>query len=85
MGRKNIERQDTQYVLGLFGRKASTARSEYSRFIRSGIEQGRRLDLTGDGLLGSHGGWTGVKTLRAAGDYQKGDERISGEGERNIY
>ncbi len=29
----------------------------------------------------SHSGWTGVKTLKEAGDYQKGDERILGDGD----
>ena len=80
MGQRKIEWQDAQYVLGLFGNRASTARNEYSRFVRSGIEQGRRPDLTGGGLLRSHGGWTGVKALRETGDYQKGDERILGDG-----
>lgn len=80
MGRKKIEWQDTQYVLRLFGQKESTARSEYSRFVRSGIDQGKRSDLTGGGLLRSHGGWAGVKALKETGDYQKGDERILGDG-----
>ncbi len=80
MGRRKIEWQDTQYVLRLFGNQSSKARSEYSRFVRSGIEQGNRPDLIGGGLLRSHGGWTGVKALRDTGDYQKGDERILGDG-----
>lgn len=80
MGRRNIEWQDTQYVLRLFSNKALTAKNEYSRFVRSGIGQGNRSDLTGGGLLRSHGGWTGVKALRETGDYQKGDERILGDG-----
>ncbi len=80
MGRRNIEWQDTQYVLRLFSNKALTAKNEYSRFVRSGIAQGNRSDLTGGGLLRSHGGWTGVKALRETGDYQKGDERILGDG-----
>jgi chromosomal replication initiation ATPase DnaA len=37
--------------------------------------------LTGGGLLRSHGGWTGVKALRENGGYQKGDERILGDGD----
>jgi len=45
------------------------------------IEQGKRPDLIGGGLLRSQGGWTGVKALRAAGSYQKGDERILGNGD----
>lgn len=80
MGRRNIEWQDTEYVLSLFGNKAQTAGSECSRFIRGGIGQGKRSDLTGGGLLRSHGGWTGVKALRETGEYQKGDERILGDG-----
>ena len=67
-------------MLGLFGKKESGARGEYSRFVRNGIEQGRRPDLTGGGLLRSHGGWAGVKLLRETGEYQKGDERILGDG-----
>jgi len=80
MGRRKIEWQDTQYVLGLFGNEASTVMREYSRFVKSGIEQGRRPDLTGGGLLRSHGGWTGIRALKETGDYQKGDERILGDG-----
>jgi len=80
MGRRKIKWQDVDYVLGLFGNKESGAKGEYSRFVRNGIGQGSRPDLTGGGLLRSHGGWTGVKLLRETGDYQKGDERILGDG-----
>jgi len=38
-------------------------------------------ELAGGGLLRSQGGWTGVKALRRSGDYQKGDERILGDGD----
>jgi putative transposase len=80
MGRRKIEWQDTDYVLRMFGDKESEARSEYSRFVQSGIELGSRPDLTGGGLLRSHGGWSGIKLLKEAGSYQKGDERILGDG-----
>jgi putative transposase len=80
MGRRKIEWQDTEYVLRFFGNKGLTAKNEYSRFVRNGMGQGSRPDLTGGGLLRSHGGWTGVKSLREAGNYQKGDERILGDG-----
>lgn len=75
MGHKDLTWQDTAYVLGLFNTK-----SAYSRFVRSGIGQ-NRPDLTGGGLLRSHGGWTGVKLLRESGHYQKSDERILGDGQ----
>lgn len=80
MGCGKIEWQDTDYVLRLFGDNETAAKREYSRFVRSGIEQGSRPDLTGGGLLRSHGGWSGVKLLKEKGNYQKGDERILGDG-----
>jgi putative transposase len=81
LGRGRREWQDANYVLGLFGQKRATARRRYLQFVQEGIEQGKRPDLIGGGLLRSHGGWTGVKALRAAGTYQKGDERILGKGD----
>ena len=73
--------QETDYVLGMFAEKRSTAMRRYRQFVEEGIEQGKRPDLIGGGLLRSQGGWSGVKALRAAGAYQKGDERILGKGE----
>ena len=42
---------------------------------------GRRKDLIGGGLIRSHGGWAAVRALRGAKAYQKGDERILGDGD----
>jgi putative transposase len=72
--------QDTEYILRFFGDKKAIARRKYNQFVRNGIEQGARPNLTGGGLLRSHGGWAGIKELRASGNYQKGDERILGNG-----
>lgn len=71
--------QDTEYILNLFGTRS--CRRSYSEFIRKAVDQGRRPELVGGGLLRSQGGWTGVKALRRSGDYQKGDERILGDGD----
>jgi len=79
-GRKN-DWQDVEYVQRLFGDKERAARRRYNEFVRAGIEQGRRSDLTGGGLLRSQGGWAAVKALRRSGEYQKGDERILGDGD----
>ena len=81
LGRRNRDWQDVQYVLRLFGDREGTARRRHNEFVRAGIAEGRRSDLTGGGLLRSHGGWTAVKALRRSGEYQKGDERILGDGE----
>jgi len=81
LGSGKREWQDCEFVLGLFGRKLGSARRRYSEYMKVGIEQGKRPDLIGGGLLRSQGGWEAVKALRESGDYQKGDERILGEGE----
>jgi REP element-mobilizing transposase RayT len=73
--------QDTEYVLNLFGKDTRSGRRNYSEFVRKAVDQGRRPELAGGGLLRSQGGWTGVKALRKGGDYQKGDERILGNGD----
>ncbi len=52
--------QDTDHVLALFARNRATARHGYRQFVEKGIEQGKRPDLIGGGLLRSQGGWTGV-------------------------
>ncbi len=47
--------------------------------MKEGIEQGRRPELTGGGLIRSLGGWSKVKDLRKAALRLKGDERILGD------
>jgi putative transposase len=81
LGRRRNDWQDADYILGLFGNKEGTARRRYNEFVRAGIAQGKRSDLIGGGLLRSHGGWAAVKALRRSGEYQKGDERILGDGD----
>ena len=81
MGRVSAEWQDTENILGMFGGKVSIARRRYREFVQKGIAAGKRRDLTGGGLIRSVGGWSAVKSLRKAGAFQKGDERILGDGE----
>lgn len=72
--------QDIGYVLGLFDERVDVATRQYQEFVFDGVSAGRKPELVGGGLLRSQGGWTGVKALRNSGDYQKGDERILGDG-----
>lgn len=81
MGKITAEWQNAAYVLGLFGNKTPIARKAYRKFVEKGISIGRREDLTGGGLIRSAGGWSEVKSLRKAGAFQKGDERILGDGD----
>jgi putative transposase len=71
MGKKERPWQDTGFVLSLFENETS-----YHEFVRSGVDQGHREDLSGGGLIRSHGGWMAVRTSR---NLIKGDDRILGD------
>ncbi|RJQ78426.1 MAG: transposase [Desulfobacteraceae bacterium] len=81
LGHMNYSWQDRHYILRLFGQSGTDAKRKYREFVRKGIEKGNRPDLIGGGLLRSQGGWGAVKLNRQAGAYQKGDERILGNGD----
>ncbi len=81
MGKRKNTWQDVNGVLCLFDTKVSTARRRYRFYVKKGISDGKRTDLTGGGLIRSTGGWSEVKAMRRVGVYQKGDERILGDGD----
>ena len=81
LGKLHRDFQDVDYVLRLFGTKASEARRNYRAYINKRVELGHRPELVGGGLLRSSGGWTGLKALSKARIHQKGDERILGDGD----
>jgi putative transposase len=81
LGKNERPWQNTRYVLKRFADQAVSARRQYRTFVEKGVSQGKRPDLTGGGLVRSAGGWVAVKALRKSGDYQKGDERILGDGD----
>jgi len=81
MGKVNNDWQDTSWVLKLYDQRVPIARRKYRLFVQKGMDQGRRDDLTGGGLIRSSGGWTAIKALRRANLFQKSDERILGNGD----
>ena len=56
MGRKKREWQDRNYVLSWFGKKKLDAKKAYRKYVKEGIEEGRREDLVGGGLIRTLGG-----------------------------
>jgi len=79
MGKQKVSWQDTEYVLSYFGRKTAESVKGYYAYVKSGIDQGRRPELVGGGLIRSLGGWAEVKRIRLKGHKRlKGDERILG-------
>jgi hypothetical protein len=81
MGKCPNDWQNTDYILALFGEKASEARRLYSEFVEKGVVAGRRPELVGGGLIRSLGGWKAAKALCGTKDRIKGDERILGDGD----
>ena len=55
MGKKKREWQDREYVLRYFGESEREAKRGYVSYVSEGVEQGRRPELVGGGLLRSVG------------------------------
>jgi putative transposase len=81
MGKGNKPCQDSEYILGLFGKQKKAARTRYQEYVKEGIDKGKRPELVGGGLMRSLGGWKEIKNLRKGSKRQKGDERILGKSE----
>ena len=81
VGKVKRDWQRVDDVLGLFGKRKSDARRAYARFVKKGVPQGRRPELTGGGLVRSAGGWAALSALRGEAVRLKGDERILGDGD----
>ena len=79
MGRKERDWQEVDYVLSWFGKTQATARKNYRQYVQDGIEEGRRPDLVGGGLIRTLGGWSQVISLRKSKDKFFCDERILGQ------
>lgn len=77
----NIKRdwQDTDYVLGYFGKSDRKARKEYETFVKEGFSEGRNNELTGGGLIRSLGGWIEAREILKSGVHIMSDERILGD------
>jgi putative transposase len=82
MGKGRCDWQERNYVLSSFGKSIVKARENYYSYMKEGMDQGRRPELVGGGLIRSLGGWSEVRKLRLKGhNRMKGDERILGDGD----
>ncbi|NTU58637.1 MAG: hypothetical protein HGB00_06930 [Chlorobiaceae bacterium] len=81
MGRQVCDWLDRDYSLQFFGSKEGAAKSAYLKFLASEMKIDREDELTGGGLVRSHGGWSNVLSMRRQGLQELGDERILGSGE----
>ena len=68
-------------ILLHFGNTVRTARRRYRHFVKQGVNQGRRPELQGGGLVRSAGGNKAGLLGRKKEEREKGDARILGGGE----
>lgn len=74
LGHRQLDGQETEGVLGRFGKRITTARRNYRQFVADGIMAGHRDDLAGGGLKRSQG-------ERQNHQYESFDERVLGGGD----
>lgn len=80
LGNRKCSWQNREEVLALFSPTRSVAVRKYIQFMRDGLNQGRRPDLIGGGLIRSQGGVRAVMENRRGGDFEQYDSRILGSG-----
>ncbi|MBL0059347.1 MAG: transposase [Elusimicrobia bacterium] len=81
VGTRKAKWQERGEVLNRFGKRESSSIAGYRQFLKEGWGMGRREDLMGGGLRRSAGGWQALLAMRRNKDYQRGDERILGDGD----
>jgi len=81
MGRIKHEWQARDYVSSWFGKKEGEASRAHRQYVEEGVEQGRRPELVGGGLIRSLGGWSQVLSMRRHNERVLTDERILGSGD----
>jgi REP element-mobilizing transposase RayT len=81
VGKRANEWQECGYVLRQFADKPKTAMRVYRQFVDEGVDQGRRPELVGGGLVRSSGGWSQVLSFRRERGKRAYDDRILGGGD----
>ena len=78
---KSLAEKTIEDILLLFGDTLKVARRRYRQFVKNGIDQGRRPDLQGGGLIRSSGGNKSGLLGRKKEDRELSDERVLGSGD----
>ncbi|KKL15661.1 hypothetical protein LCGC14_2503360 [marine sediment metagenome] len=77
---KSLAEKTIEDVLLHFGETKKVARRRYRQFVKNGIEQGKRPEFQGGGLVRSAGGDKRGLLGRKKEEREKGDARILGSG-----
>ncbi len=78
---KPLAEKTIEDVLLHFGETKKVARRRYRQFVKNGIDQGKRSELQGGGLVRSAGGNKAGLLGRKREDRERGDARILGSGD----
>ena len=76
----SLAEKTVEDVLRYFGESLKVARRRYRQFVKNGVEQGKRPELQGGGLVRSAGGNKAGLLGQRKEEREKGDERILGSG-----
>jgi hypothetical protein len=79
--KRSLAEKTIEDVLLHFGETKKIARRRYRQFVKNGIEQGKRPEFQGGGLIRSAGGNKAGLLGRKKEEREKGDERILGSGD----
>ena len=79
--KRSLAEKTIEDVLLHFGETKKVARRRYRQYVKNGLEQGKRPELQGGGLVRSAGGETAGLLGRKAEEREKGDARILGSGD----
>jgi len=77
---KSLAEKTVEDILLLFGDTVKVARRRYRQFVNNGVDQGKRPELQGGGLVRSAGGNKEGFLGRKKEERELGDERILGSG-----
>ena len=78
---KSLAEKTVEDVLLHFGDNLGEARRRYRHFVKQGVDQGKRPELQGGGLVRSAGGNKAGLLGRKKEEREKGDARILGSGD----
>jgi len=78
---KSLAEKTVEDVLRHFGETFKIARRRYRQFVKNGIDQGKRPEFQGGGLVRSAGGEKAGLLGRRKEEREKGDARILGSGD----
>ena len=78
---KTLAEKTVEDILLHFGDTVKVSRRRYRQFVKNSVEQGKRPELQGGGLVRSAGGDKTGLLGRKKEEREKGDERILGSGD----